>query len=472
MASYEPRRRGDDVLYQVLDRHLSDFLEQAEESGRGVPVRVRQELNAYLACGIPSEGFVLWRCEHCTGFRVVAFRCKGRGFCPSCGGAQMNRVAAHLVDHVLPEVGVRQWVLTMPYALRFRLAWDIALRRAVHAVLRREVFRYLQRQARFLGVKGPRCGSVTFIQSFASALNLNVHFHMLVLDGAITKVEPNQPPTFVPIAPPRTSDVQDVVDAIAAKVERVLRRRGLLDDDIGEDPDSDDAQRLMMEASVSGRIALGRRAGRRPRMLRGPPRHPGALPNRCARQGGFNLHAGVSVAARDREALERLCRYVGRPPLSYDRLRLRDDGAVEVRLKRPWSDGTHTMVFSGVAFIARLAALIPPKRAHRIVYGGVLAPHSAWRAAIVPGGSDLPTLPDGGDRGCASDHCGEGRSRRRRRLAWAELLWRVFGVDGRECPLCDQVMRLHAILPGWWATDRVLRCLRRTAARGPPQLSP
>jgi len=59
VASYEPRRRGDDVLYQVLDRHLSEFLEQAEESRRGVPVRVRKELNAYLACGIPSEGFVL-----------------------------------------------------------------------------------------------------------------------------------------------------------------------------------------------------------------------------------------------------------------------------------------------------------------------------------------------------------------------------------------------------------------------------
>jgi hypothetical protein len=75
-------------------------------------------------------------------------------------------LAAHLVDEVLPAVRVRQWVLTMPYALRFRLAWDIPLRRKVHGVFQREVYRYLCRQAGHLGVPEPRCGSVTLIQSF------------------------------------------------------------------------------------------------------------------------------------------------------------------------------------------------------------------------------------------------------------------------------------------------------------------
>jgi len=272
VASYEPRSRGDDVLYQVLDQHLSAFLSQADDRGRSVPVRVRRELNAYLACGVPSEGFVLWRCghEHCAGFRVVAFRCKGRGFCPSCGGAQMNREAAHLVDRVMPAVGVRQWVLTLPYALRFRLAWDIELRRAVHAVFRREVYRYLRRQAGHLDVEGPRCGSVTFVQAFGSALHLDVHFHMLALDGVYTRPDPASAPVFVRLAPPRTSDVQDVVKAVASKVERLLRRRGLLDEVEEADVDTEDAQTSMMAASVSGRLATGPRAGRKPRMLRGP----------------------------------------------------------------------------------------------------------------------------------------------------------------------------------------------------------
>jgi hypothetical protein len=59
--------------------------------------------------------------------RVVAFSCKGRGFCPSCGGRRMADTAAHLVDRVLPEVPVRQWVLSLPFALRYRLAYDAPL---------------------------------------------------------------------------------------------------------------------------------------------------------------------------------------------------------------------------------------------------------------------------------------------------------------------------------------------------------
>ncbi len=65
------------------------------------------------------------------------FHCKGRGFCPSCGGRRMTERAAHLVDAVLPRVPVRQWVLTVPYRLRYRMAWDYGLSRAVLGVYAR-----------------------------------------------------------------------------------------------------------------------------------------------------------------------------------------------------------------------------------------------------------------------------------------------------------------------------------------------
>jgi hypothetical protein len=52
-------------------------------------------------------------------------------------------------------------------------------------------------------------------------------------------------------------------------------------------------------------------------------------------------------------------------------------------------------------------------------------------------------------------------------MLWSTLLKRVFDVDGFECPLCDQRMRLRAVvLPP--ATLRVLGGLER-ACRGPPQ---
>ena len=43
------------------------------------------------------------------GDKLVAFSCKRRGFCPSCGARRMAQTAAHLVDHVIPQVAVRQW---------------------------------------------------------------------------------------------------------------------------------------------------------------------------------------------------------------------------------------------------------------------------------------------------------------------------------------------------------------------------
>ena len=56
--------------------------------------------------------------------RLVPFSCKSRAVCPSCGGRRMAERAAHLLDHVFPDVPVRQWVLSLPYRLRYQLAWN------------------------------------------------------------------------------------------------------------------------------------------------------------------------------------------------------------------------------------------------------------------------------------------------------------------------------------------------------------
>lgn len=188
---------------------------------------------------------------------------------------------------------------------------------------------------------------------------------------------------FHRVPAPTDDEVQEVVDEIAIRTERLLRRRGLLDDD-QDDEDPEDGQLLMMAASAAGRAALGLRAGRRPRCLRGPARLRRPLPPRCARSGYFNLHAGVAVAATDREALERLIRYTARPPLSLDRLRELDDGRVVVRFKRAWTDGTSAVVLTGVELLERLAALVGRPRTKRVVYGGVLAPAATWRPFVVP----------------------------------------------------------------------------------------
>jgi hypothetical protein len=87
-----------------------------------VPAYVEDELRNYLECGLFCFGFARAVCMTCrTGF-VVAFFCKGRGVCPSCNGRHMAQTAAHLVDHVIPPVPVRQWVISVPKRLRGMLA--------------------------------------------------------------------------------------------------------------------------------------------------------------------------------------------------------------------------------------------------------------------------------------------------------------------------------------------------------------
>ena len=89
----------------------------------------------------------------------------------------MADTAAHLVDGVFPRVPVRQWVLSLPYALRYRLAYDPSLMTAVLGVFTRTVFAFLIRRSREFGAdRKPQCGAVSFIRRFDSALRLNPIF--------------------------------------------------------------------------------------------------------------------------------------------------------------------------------------------------------------------------------------------------------------------------------------------------------
>ena len=138
-------------------------------------------------------------------------------------------------------------------------------------------------------------------------------------------------------------------------------------------------------ASVQGVAALGERAGARLRRLGDPvDEDETSAPGRChARHGGFDLHAGVLVPAGDRERLERVCRYVLRPPVAQDRLSVTADGQVRLELRHSWSDGTTHLLFDPVELLERLAVLTPRPRINLILYHGVLAPRAAWRSQVV-----------------------------------------------------------------------------------------
>jgi ribosomal protein S27E len=100
------------TVYQLVQEQLETFWAQVEaETGSSLPEFVKDEFDAFLECGILAHGFLRLRCGDCAHEKLVAFSCKRRGFCPSCGARRMTETAAHLVDHVIPRVPVRQWVL-------------------------------------------------------------------------------------------------------------------------------------------------------------------------------------------------------------------------------------------------------------------------------------------------------------------------------------------------------------------------
>lgn len=230
----------------------------------------------------------------------------------------MADTAAHLVDRVFPEVPVRQWVLSVPYPLRYRLAYDSSLVRDVTQIFVRAVFSSIRRRA---GVpacdRKARCGAVGFIQRFSDALNLDPHVHLMALDGIYIE-EGNGKPKFQRVGPPTDAEVSRVAKRVHRSVTRLMEQRGL-----GPRTDSDEADLLLLDepllaelysASITGRVATGPRAGKRIVRVGDELDFTGAIIKSgqcCALIEGFSVHAGVCSPARDRFRLERLLRLCG-----------------------------------------------------------------------------------------------------------------------------------------------------------------
>jgi hypothetical protein len=517
VPAYERHRPEESILHTVVREQLEPFLARARDHDHPAPRFVEQELRAYLRCGILAHGFLRLHCDACGHDRLVPFSCKRRGFCPSCGGRRMADTAAHLVDRVLPVVPIRQWVLTLPYPLRYRCAYDTRLTSEVLRAFIRALFAELRRRARRQWrIRAEQCGAVTFIQRFGSALNLNLHFHTLALDGVFTyTVGQGQAPRFLPLPAPDADEVARVLAGTARRIQRLIEARA------GDDADAlardQPLLALLAAASLRTRIATGLHRGEPWRRLGdrveareaeasdGDPEASARVPQ----YGGMSLHAGVGVPARDRRRLERLCRYVARPPLANERLEERPDGTLALRLKTRWRDGTTHILMERSELIERLVPLIPAPRAHQVRYHGILAPGASQRDQVVPdeafdasadalmravdqcggqaagesrGPTKAPDRPNGTSGGARLEDPRHGEEPHRsneeppsrpdprdraHRMRWAALLQRVFEADALRCPRCGSEMRLIAAIEDPMVAREILECLD-LPARAPP----
>ncbi len=441
--NYQRRRPELTPCFKIVNRHLDSFTAAREAENRPLPKYVTAELEAFIKCGILAYGFLRLKCQGCAEEKIVAFSCKKRGFCPSCCAKRKAETAAHLVDNVLPLAPYRQMVLSFPVPLRYWLHTNKKLFAKVHAIIIKQMHRYYTDKAARAGVKDPRPGSISFTQRAGSALNLNPHLHVLLLDGVFT--EANGLVRFRNIDPITDDEVASLCESIAKKVMQHLVKAGYLDKDgeVAQNPLLDDlfqdneAITAAAYASIAGKIAFGKNAGKYVTKVGGGFGYMEEIPlakgKRCYSVNGFSLHCNTSTNTHARDRLERLIEYIARGPLSNERLEITSDDKVRLQLKSPWRDGTSHLLFTPHEFLEKLAAIIPPPKSHLVRWGGVFAANSTLRKMIV--------IKPEEKKGFEFD----GSKAKRLNKSWSRMLARVFKIEVLKCACGGTLTPLGAV---------------------------
>ncbi len=130
-----------------------------------------------LDCGLLEHGFARVRCAACRAEFLVAFRCKGRGFCPSCQARRLAEWSLWLDEHLLAAVPHRHVVRTIPKRLRPYFLHD---RRRL-GLLSRTACRTLHAYVgAALGERDLAPGVISLAQSFESLAHGPPHLHLVL----------------------------------------------------------------------------------------------------------------------------------------------------------------------------------------------------------------------------------------------------------------------------------------------------
>ncbi len=367
--------------------HFDELMGRAAESyQRPLPHYVVKELRAYLRCGRFEEGVLRCHCHHCGLDVFVPHSCGSRSICPSCASRRMRNTAAFLVDRVLPNVPIRQYVLSLPYELRLLAAARPAVVTALGRMFVEAIFDELRRN---VAPPDAQCGAVSLLHRAGDSFNLNPHFHVKTLDGVL--IEPKHsdgPCQFVAARPPSPEALERLICRLHRRALRWLTRRGFIEERHHEERSNETPQPSALEACAQLALTIGAVA-RLADDTAGNGAASGGDPEPKRRGpctvelGGFNLNASVRISAGDDEGRERLARYCARPSFALGRLSELDDGRLAYRLRYPRRGATHKLM-TPLELMARLASFVPPPRRPLVRYYGALSSHARLRCRVVP----------------------------------------------------------------------------------------
>ena len=431
-SAYRPRDASASPLYRVVLEHVETFVAEVQ-GGSPIGPFAEAALRAFLECGIARFGLARFRCAKCDVSRFVPFSCKRRAACPSCDAKRAVVESTRALTELLPHVPYRQWVLVLPKRLRWFVNRDARLAGEVARILGSVLSERLHRRSGAPQDAAP--AQMHAIQRFGSSVNLHIHDHAVVSDGAFA-LEGGRL-RFYSAPPPSSDELGELTERLR---RRILKR---------------------MKGAVPEAAILD--------MLAWP-------------HSGFSLDASVRIEAHDRTALGRLLRYVLRPALSLQKLSY--DAAQGLVRYRPDKAGLPpVLTWSPLEFLERFAAIIPPPRKHLVRYYGALGPRSKLRRALtaaVKAQASCEELAAGYPvLGLMAAARGVARAVRaaatKASRAWAACLRRVFEVDPVRCEGCGGEMELVAVITQDSEVERLLKHLgwprgfpKNQPARAPP----
>lgn len=429
-ARYVPRGRNQ--LHTIFDRHLDEFCDVYDEKyaakyGMFRLERIRDIGERFLTCGDYRLGLARIRCTNpnCGHDYFRPFSCKGFYLCPSCSQKRTLLFAEHLTNEVLLDLPHRQFVFTMPKAVRPFFRHD----RRLFAEVSRLIYTIITEFYTAAASKPLLSGLIAAHQTFGDQLRWNPHHHCLVLEGGFDEAG-----RFIHVP---LSDLGQMTEVFRRRLVWLLVEKELLAEDF--------ARNLL-----------------------------------SWKNSGFSIDNSVRLT--DAKSKESLAEYIARPPLSLKKIRYEPfKGKVLFHTKYSDYFKENVHLFDALEFLAELTQHIPPRRVQLIRRYGLYSsrtkgrwsrmPHVAarapegWRASHAPEAS----VPE--DPGFEPLYDGEEVTVDARKRAWARLLAKVYEIDPLVCPKCGWEMRVIAVIQDPVEIRNILAHLLKTG-RAPPGFDP
>ena len=345
------------------------------------------------------------------------FSCKGFYLCPSCSQKRTILLAEHLTEEVLLKLPHRQFVFTVPKALRVFFRNN----RKLFADISRLIYSIIRDFYEEAAGKEIKTGMVIAHQTFGDMLRWNPHFHCLILEGGFD-YEGNF--VFIPF-----SDLKKITEYFRRKVINLFLKNDMINEDF--------ARNLL-----------------------------------SWKNSGFSIDNSVQILTD--KARVNLSEYISRAPVSLKKLRYEPfKGRVLFHTQYNQYFGENVHMFEAGDFLAELTQHIPPKGIQYIRRYGLYASRTkgkwsehqeiirhapeGWKRAqnnLTKDGE----MPEESECDISGKAC---------RKAWARLLAKIYEIDPFVCSRCGSEMKVIAVIQDVVEIKRILKHLKKVG-RSPP----